>query len=278
MSLVVVVICALLGFFAAAAAWVVARNQATRRPLWDPPRCETVLGISISPKATPAASIEGEETPTDQEAQPEATGCGRPLSILAWLPLYGLGTAFRCPHCGAQQSLWRASVEIATVLYFAVAASRIDDGLHLAAVLVFSLPLLVILLVDTWTRLIYTNVIYFGTAAGLAFALAEDGLSGLVKTLLAIAAAIGIFVLFFLLARVFYRSVNVVPFGKGDVYLAAMIAAMVGLGDLVPALFAGIVLAALGGLLLIATKRVSRRQAMPYGPFLCLGALIALVR
>jgi prepilin signal peptidase PulO-like enzyme (type II secretory pathway) len=56
-----------------------------------------------------------------------------------------------------------------------------------------------------------------------------------------------------------------------------MIASMVRLGDLVQALFIGIFLAALGGLLLIATKRVSRRQAMPYGPYLCLGALIALV-
>jgi prepilin signal peptidase PulO-like enzyme (type II secretory pathway) len=77
---------------------------------------------------------------------------------------------------------------------------------------------------------------------------------------------------------VFYRSVNVVPFGKGDVYLAAMIAAMVRLDDLIAALFIGVLLAAVGGLLLIVTQRVGRRQAMPYGPYLCLGALIALIR
>jgi leader peptidase (prepilin peptidase)/N-methyltransferase len=275
-SLLVVAICALLGFFAGSVCWTVARNQAMRRPLWDPPRCETAIGVSISPKATSQPATEGESR-VPQEAEASVSGCGAPLPILAWLPLYGLGTAFRCPNCGAQQSVWRAGVEIATVLYFAIAASRIDDGLHLAAVLVFSLPLLVILLVDTWTRLIYTNVIYAGTAAGLIFALAEGGPKELGKAVLAMVAAIGIFVLFFLLARVFYRSVNVVPFGKGDVYLAAMIASMVRLGDLVQALFIGILLAALGGLLLIATKRVSRRQAMPYGPYLCLGALIALV-
>ena len=103
-------------------------------------------------------------------------------------------------------------------------------------------------------------------------------MSELGKALLAMLAAVGIFVFFFLFARIVYRSVNVVPFGKGDVYLAAMIASMVRLSDLVPALFIGVLLAAVGGLLLIMSKRVSRRQAMPYGPFLCLGALLAFVR
>jgi prepilin signal peptidase PulO-like enzyme (type II secretory pathway) len=275
-SLAVVVLCAILGFFAGSAAWIVARNQAMRRLLWEPPRCETALGISISPKADTPLSTEG-ETVSDTLLADPSSGCGARLPVLAWLPLYGFGTAFRCPNCETRQSLWRAATEVLTALYFAVAASRIDDGLHLAAVLGFTLPLLVIFLVDTWTRLIYTNVIYLGTAAGVLFALAEGGLNELLKTVLAMAAALAVFVLFFLFAAAIYRNVRVVPFGKGDIYLAVMIASMVRLDDLIRALFLGILLAAVGGLLLIVTKRVSRRQAMPYGPYLCLGALIALI-
>jgi leader peptidase (prepilin peptidase)/N-methyltransferase len=275
-SLAVVVLCAILGFFVGGLAWIVARNQAMRRPLWGPPRCETALGVSISAKAH-APALEEDEAPPILEFADPTSGCGAPLPPLAWLPLYGLGTAFRCPNCETRQSLWRAATEVLTALYFAVAASRIDDGLHLTAVLVFTFPLLVIFLVDTWTRLIYTNVIYLGAAAGLIFALAEGGLDELLKAFLAMAAALGVFVLFYLFAGVVYRSVRVVPFGKGDVYLAVMIASMVRLEDLIRALFLGILLAAVGGLLLIASKRVSRRQAMPYGPYLCLGALIALI-
>ena len=277
MSLVVVVISAVLGFFAGSAAWIVARNQAAGRLLWGPPRCETAFGVSISPKATPATSVEGAE-PAPIPVLPTSAGCGAPLPVVAWLPLYGFGTAWRCTNCETTQSLWRVATEVVTALYFAFAASRIDDGLHLIAVLVFTLPLLVIFLVDTWTRLIYTNVIYAGTALGLAFALVDDGFEGLWKAAVAVLAAVAIFAFFYFAAMAIYRNVRVVPFGKGDVYLAAMIASMVRLGDLLPALFIGIVLAALGGLLLIASKRVSRRQAMPYGPFLCLGALIALIR
>jgi prepilin signal peptidase PulO-like enzyme (type II secretory pathway) len=275
-SLAVVVLCAILGFFVGSLAWIVARNQATQRPLWGPPRCETALGISISPKAQAAAATEGETEPVVHATDP-TSGCGAPLPTLAWLPLYGFGTAFRCPNCETRQSLWRATTEVLTALYFAIAASRIGDGLHLTAVLIFTLPLLVIFLVDTWTRLIYTNVIYLGTAAGLIFALAEGDLSELFKAVLAMIAALAVFLLFYFFAGVFYRSVKVVPFGRGDIYLAVMIASMVRLDGLVRALFLGILLAAVGGLFLLATKRVSRRQAMPYGPYLCLGALIALI-
>lgn len=213
-------------------------------------------------------------TPSETQGQ---TACAQPLPVLAWLPLYGLGTAYRCPHCGTRQSNWRGLFDVLTALYFVIAATRIDDGLDLTAVLVFSLPLLMILLVDTWTRLIYTNVIYLGMLAGLIFAALDGGLDELIDVGLAMLAALAIFVVFFAMAKVFYRSVSVVPFGRGDIYLAVMIAAMVRLDDVIRALFLGIVLAAVGGVLLIATKQVSRRQAMPYGPYLCLGALIALI-
>lgn len=273
MSLLVIILCAILGFFAASVVWTLARNQAMRRPLFSPPRCETGLAISFSRKRTDAT----DSTATVPPASQESAACGQPLPVLAWLPLYGLGTAFRCPRCGTRQSNWRGVFEILTALYFVIAAARIDDGLELTAVLVFSLPLLMILLVDTWTRLIYTNVIYLGILTALIVAVIDDGLDGLIDAGLAMLAALAIFVIFFALAKVFYRSVSVVPFGRGDIYLAVMIAAMVGLDDVIRALFLGIVLAAVGGVLLIATKQVSRRQAMPYGPYLCLGALIALI-
>jgi len=273
-SVSVIVICALLGFVAGSIVWTLARNQSTRRSLFSPPRCENKLAISFSRKRL---SAEADTAASDASATSGETVCGEPLPILAWLPLYGLSTAFRCPRCGTVQPKWRGIVELLTVLYFVVAAARIDDGLELTSVLVFSLPLLMILLVDTWTRLIYTNVIYLGIVAALLFAVIDDGLGGLFNAALAMVVALGIFMVFFALAGVLYRSVAVVPFGRGDIYLAVMIAAMVRLDDVLRALFLGIVLAAVGGVLLIATKQVSRRQAMPYGPFLCLGALIALI-
>lgn len=269
---VVIIFLAIAGLFVGSLIWIVARNQAERRALWLPPRCENEPRVSFSPKkTTPTSESEG-------SVPPPGSACGQELSSLAWLPLFGFGTALRCPNCGTRQPLWRVAIELLTAFYFAVAAWRVDEGLHLAAVLVFAIPLLVILLVDTWTRLIYTNVIYGGIALGLIFAVAEDGLGGIGNALIAIVIAIAIFGCFYLFAILLYRNVRVVPFGKGDVYLAAMIAAMIyNRSDLILALFLGVLLAAVGGILLMALKIATRRQAMPYGPYLCLGALIALI-
>ena len=274
MSPLLIIICALLGPFAASVIWTLSRNQTTRRPLLTAPRCEDDLGISFT-RNTNKTATPSPESADDQT--PDRAACGQSLPPLAWLPFFSFGTARRCPNCQTQQSPWRLYFELATALYFALAAVRIDDGLTLVSVLVFSLPLLMILLVDTWTRLIYTNVIYMGIVAGLIFAFLDDGLSCLGSAALAMLAALGIFAVFFALARVLYRSVAVVPFGRGDIFLAVMIASMVGLSDILRALFLGIVFAAIGGVLLIVTKQVTRRQAMPYGPFLCLGALIAFI-
>jgi leader peptidase (prepilin peptidase)/N-methyltransferase len=79
------------------------------------------------------------------------------------------------------------------------------------------------------------------------------------------------------LAAVIYRNLRVVPFGLGDVYLAAMIGAMTRYPAVIQALFAGIFLAGLGSILLLVTRRAGRRDPIPYGPYLCVGGLLALL-
>jgi leader peptidase (prepilin peptidase)/N-methyltransferase len=56
-----------------------------------------------------------------------------------------------------------------------------------------------------------------------------------------------------------------------------MIGTMVRLEAVIAALFAGILLAGLAGILLLASRRVSRRQPIAYGPYLCGGALLTLL-
>jgi leader peptidase (prepilin peptidase)/N-methyltransferase len=147
--------------------------------------------------------------------------------------------------------------------------------LDLLAAALFSVPILIILLVDWWTRLIYTNVIGLGLILGLGAA-AIEGWSTLVNSAFSAVGAAAVFGLLFVIAAVIYRNVHVVPFGLGDVYLAAMIGSMVRFPAVVSALFLGVFLAGVILMLLLATKRVSRRTAVPYGPFLCAGALISI--
>ena len=243
MDIVLTVVLAVVGWFAGAAVWVVAHAQAAKRSPFSGPACDA---------------------------------CAAPLGPRAWLPLFGFGLARRCGACGLAQSALRPLFELAVAAFFAVLALRQGPSVDLLAAVLFALPLLVILLVDWWTKLIYTNVIGAGLLLGFGFALIE-GYRALINSLLSATGAVLVFGLLFVVAALVYRNIRVVPFGLGDVYLAAMIGAMVRYPAVVSALFLGIFLAGIILMLLLATKRVSRRSAVPYGPFLCAGALISLM-
>jgi leader peptidase (prepilin peptidase)/N-methyltransferase len=87
------------------------------------------------------------------------------------------------------------------------------------------------------------------------------------------AAAVG---LFFLILHVISRN----GLGLGDVKLVAVIGAVTGLGAAhyaaVDAVLAGVFLGGVVALLLLITRIRSLKDPIPYGPFLCVGAVLAL--
>lgn len=247
MSAIAVFLVGALGLFVGSAVWVAARARAYDRPLLAGPVC-----------ANPA--------------------CGAPLPLAAWLPLLGSGTARRCRVCGAEQPDGRVVFELAVAIYFALAADRVgDDPERLAAALLFAAPLLILLLIDVWTRVVHTDVI--GVAFGLALVLAAlDGFSAVAGAVVGAVCAAVVFALFSVVVGVLPRSPRAVPFGMADGYLAAAIGAMVRFPDVIQALFFGVLIAAVAALLLRLGRAGGRRVAIGYGPWLCLGALVTLAR
>nr|MBA2276242.1 prepilin peptidase [Chloroflexia bacterium] len=229
---------AVLGLFAGAAVWVIGLVQAERRPSFGP---------------------------------------GTRASWMALLPVLIQMALVRQPTSAppaAEHRGVRLLFELAVAAYAGVAAHNFGASLDFVASFIFALPLLTILLVDWWTRYIHTSVVAAGVLAGLAFALAR-GLPALANSVLAALAASAIFGLGYLLAGILFGQGDddETPFGLGDVYLAGMIGAMAGFPRVVPALFGGVFLAAVVGLLLLLTRRRDRTDTIAYGPYLCLGAL-----
>jgi len=64
--------------------------------------------------------------------------------------------------------------------------------------------------------------------------------------------------------------------GGGDVKFMAVAGLFLGFGGTLPAILYGTVLAALSGLILIALKRIKRKDAIPLAPFLFAGIMITL--
>ena len=148
------------------------------------------------------------------------------------------------------------------------------DGWKLAPVLVVAALLLLVLLIDAHVRLIPTVAVVTVALAGLALAVANGAAWSSV-----VGGGIGggLFGLLWLAARPLRRLVGEDPLGSGDVLLAAAIGFVAGWPGVMRALFLGALLAGVYSLFVLAFRRNRRSDPIPYGSFLCLGALVTLL-
>lgn len=206
--------------------------------------------------------------------------CGRPIRsrhnipLIGWLMLRG-----RCADCRAPISVRYPAVEAATGLAFALltwwAAARGEPAsapawCYLAAVGI------ALAAIDLETHRLPNVIVlpsYPVLAVLLTVAAILDGHPGnLVRAAIGMAA----------LAAFFLLVVFVYPkgMGWGDVKLAGLLGLAMGYeswGSLVIGSFAGFALGAVVGVVVIASGRGTRKTAVPFGPFMILGAFLGLL-
>jgi leader peptidase (prepilin peptidase) / N-methyltransferase len=195
--------------------------------------------------------------------------CQQPLPLRAFVPFIPV----HCPECGTRVNWHKPATEFGSAAI--VALSLVSHGLNLNGITyaLLSLILLLILRIDWQHHLIYTVVIVPGVVVAFAFA-AFDSQSQLISAAIAAFGAGLLFAAFFGLAILIYRKHAL---GMGDILLAFLIGAMARLELVAGALLLGMLLAALGGLFLIAIGKRTRYDYIPYGAYLCLGAMIVLL-
>lgn len=185
------------------------------------------------------------------------------IPLVSWLLLRG-----RCRDCGAPISIRYPLVEALTAVLFAVvvAVKGADEDAWLGLALVVTL--VPVTFIDLDHRII-PNVIVGPSAVAAVVILALTDSGALVDHLIAGAAAGG----FFLLAALAYPR----GMGMGDVKLAAVLGLYLG-SAVAPALLAAMLSGTLVGAAIIARKGTAegRKTAVPFGPFLALGALVGL--
>ncbi len=202
--------------------------------------------------------------------------CGTPIlerdniPVLSWLLLRG-----RCRNCHSSISRRYPLVELACAGLFAGAAARLGYNWDLPAMLVLLASLLALACVDVELLLLPKMIVYPALAGVTGFLILDALLTnGWSRLGVAALCAIGWFVVFFAL-----NYANPRYLGFGDVRLAPMLG--LGLGWLgwryvVLGFFAANLIGAIIGIFLLATRRMSREQQIPYGVFLALGAALAI--
>lgn len=183
------------------------------------------------------------------------------------------GWSGTCVACGAVDNRVRWATEAAATALSMTAIIVYHATLLGVGVALFSLLLLLILRIDWQHHLIFTITIVPGIVLALAVAVLRSPAAFISASIAGAGAGI-LFAFFFALATLIYRRQAL---GFGDILLAVLIGTMTGIQSIVPALFVGMLLAAGGGLLLVAIGRRTRRDYIPYGAYLCAGTIIILL-
>jgi leader peptidase (prepilin peptidase)/N-methyltransferase len=217
--------------------------------------------------------------------------CHQPRPWWAWIGTVAY-LAFKpnCRQCGAPIS-WRHPItELVTALLFAFIWQRYGVTVYLPLYSVYSAILVLVVVIDLEHRLILNVVIYPAWALALVGSLLRPEPVHFWRMAL-IGGALGYGLLFViykfgeLFVRVMSKArgkdINAVAFGYGDVRLGGFIGLVLGFADVFQALFLGVLLGGLGGLVYwflraIVLRRYSLFTAIPYGPFLVAGAMAML--
>jgi leader peptidase (prepilin peptidase)/N-methyltransferase len=197
-------------------------------------------------------------------------GCGTPIKtydnvpVLGWLLLRG--------HCRSCKTAISPRYPIVEALTAALAVAVVLTK-HSAAEVVLGLTLIAVLvpvaLIDLEHRIIPNKITLPAAVAAVAIGCGLD-LRGVPEQLIAGAGAGG-FLLFFALA--YPRGM-----GMGDVKLAAVLGLFLGRSVAVAILVAVLVGTVVGGLVMARVGvEKGRKTAVPFGPFLALGGVVALL-
>ena len=200
----------------------------------------------------------------------ECPSCGSQIAaydnvpVISWLLLGG-----QCRSCSARIPARYPLVELAVGIAFAATALVLrDEPAALALGLVFVAILAAITLTDLERGVIPNVILLAGSAAGVAIVAATD--PGSLPERAAAAGGAGAFLLLF--ALIYPRGM-----GMGDVKLAAVMGLFLGV-SVIPALFVGIALGALAGVvLMLRYGSAARKHAVPFGPFLAIGGVVGLL-
>jgi len=195
---------------------------------------------------------------------------GDNVPIVSWLMLWG-----RCRACGSRISLRYPLVEGGCGALFGATAAIIGGSWVLPAYLWFAGLTLVLLVIDLDVKRIPNRVLYPGTIGALALlgvGAAVDGLGGALPR-----AGVGGAAYFGGLLAVALVSRG--GFGMGDVklgFVLGVFAAFRSWACLVVAVFGAFVIGGVVAITLVLAGRARRRDLIPFGPALVVGAWVAI--
>lgn len=191
------------------------------------------------------------------------------IPILSYLILGG-----RCRSCRTKIPLRYPIVEMLNALGYLFLFFEFNLSIAFLAYSIFASILIAIFFIDIDFQIIPDILTLPGIVVGLALSLAPHGL-GIANS------AIGAFVggsILYLVAVLGDWAFKKESMGGGDIKMAAMLGAFLGWQKVIFVFFASAVIGLIISLVLIYfSKKIRSTRIIPYGPFLAIAAMIAVI-
>ncbi|CAN5325826.1 A24 family peptidase [soil metagenome] len=190
------------------------------------------------------------------EGRSECPNCHRQISWFDNIPLFSfLFLLGKCRNCKQKISFRYPLIELSTAIIFIIIGFNI---VHL----IIASVLIAIFVIDLETQIIPDELVFIGI---VVFLLAGFSFINLLAGLLS--------ALILLLLNIMTKGKGM---GLGDVKLALLLGAMVGLDKFLIWLFFSFASGAIVGIMLILFKSAGLKQKIAFGPFLIIGLVLTI--
>jgi leader peptidase (prepilin peptidase)/N-methyltransferase len=194
-------------------------------------------------------------------------GCGASIRwydnipVVSWVALRG-----RCRTCGSEISLRYPLVEAITGIAFALAMWRFGLSWPVLVAWAFIAAMVAVAFIDYDHMIIPNKIVLPGAVLGLIASVALHPQRWWVY----VAGSLGAAAFMFILAMLWPGGM-----GPGDIKMALFMGAVLGAHVLV-ALFAAFMLGSIAGVYMMTVQKRSRKAKIPFGPYLAIGAVLAI--
>jgi leader peptidase (prepilin peptidase)/N-methyltransferase len=188
--------------------------------------------------------------------------------VISYLVLRG-----RCASCHQAISLRYPLVEALTGILFVLVFRQFGFQWATPVYWLLAAALVVITFIDLDHQIIPDVISLPGIPMGLALTFLVPWISWS-ESLLGILLGGGSL---YLVGQVYYLVTRVEGMGGGDVKLLAMMGAFLGWKAVLPTIFLGSLVGSIIGVSVMLYRRAGGKLAIPFGPFLALGAVIYLL-
>jgi len=190
------------------------------------------------------------------------------IPLLSYVLLGG-----RCATCKTTISPRYPLVELCNGLLYVFLYHQYHFSVQSLVLALLATALLIVSWIDIVYMIIPDTITLPGIVVGIGTSLWLTPV-GVGNAVLGVVLGGGLFLLMAVLSVVILHREGM---GGGDIKLIAMVGAFLGWQAVLVTIFLGAVLGAFVGIVLMLLRRQGRKEPLPFGPFLALGALLAMV-